>query len=232
MEHRSSIRFIAEGMESVAVALAVLITWPVSKRWLQNWGSLPQERRRTWPGDELVLPEHMTYTRAVTVNASASEVWPWLVQFGLGRAGFYSYEWLERLAGIPVKNVESIVSEYQDLAVGDEVLLHPKAPGIPVAALKAESHICFAVLDDHEGRVDKPDPARSWSMYIEPKTEHASRLLLRSCVEPLRDRSVAKHLAAVIEAPIDFVMEQRMLRTVKRLAESGGGQAGHQAVGT
>lgn len=225
MKHRSPIRFIVEGLEGVAVALAVLVTWPVSNRWLQNWGSVPNERRRAWPGDELVQPEHTTYTRAVTVHASPSDVWPWLVQFGLGRAGFYSYELLERLVGIPVKNVESIVPEYQDLSVGDVVLLHPNAPGIPVASLETESHICFGVADDPERRVEKPDPARSWSVYIEPRSETASRLILRSCIEPLRDRSFSKHLALLLEVPIDFLMEQRMLRTIKRLAESRGGRA-------
>ena len=230
MKYRSLNRFIVEGLEGVSVALAVLVSWPVSRRWLQNWGSFPKEVRRAWPGDAFVLPDHTTYTRAVTIHTSVSNVWPWLVQFGLGRAGFYSYELLERLVGIPVKNVESIIPDCQDLAVGDKVLLHPKAPGIPVAALKRDSHICFGVVSDPERLVQKPDPARSWSLYIEPRSERASRLLLRSCVEPLRDRSFAKHLAALIEAPIDFVMEQRMLRTIKRLSESGAIQAGSPAV--
>ena len=230
MKHRSSIRFIVEGLEGVTVALAVLGTWPLSKRWLQNWGSFPKEQRRAWPGDALVLPEHTTYTRAVTIHAPASDVWPWLVQFGLGRAGFYSYELLERLVGIPVKNIESIVPQYQDLEAGDEVLLHPKAPGIPVASLERESHICFGVVDNAERPAEKPDPARSWSMYVERRSERVSRLLLRSCVEPLRDRSFSKRLAILIDTPIDFVMEQRMLRTIQRLAESGGGQVGNPAV--
>jgi len=230
MKHRSTIRFILEGREGLAVALAVLATWRVSKRRLQDWGSVPEQRLRAWPGDELVMPEHTTYTRAVTVQAPASHVWPWLVQFGLGRAGFYSYELLERPVGIPVKNVESIVPEYQDLAVGDEILLHPKAQGIPVAALKREAHICFGVVDDPGRPVEKPDPARSWSMYIDRRSERASRLPLRNCVEPPRDRRLSKRLAALFEAPIDFVMEQRMLRTIKRLAETGGGQIGRPVV--
>jgi hypothetical protein len=136
MRHRSRVRFILEGIEGVGVTLAVLLTWPVSKRWLRNWGSLPEERERAWPGDEFVLPNHSTYTRAIDVTVPAPEVWPWLVQFGLGRAGFYSYELLERVVGIPVRNVESVVTGLQSLSVGDEVLLHPKAPGIPVAAWK------------------------------------------------------------------------------------------------
>jgi hypothetical protein len=67
-------------------------------------------------------------------------------------------------------------------------------------------------------------------MYVEPRSERVSRLFLRSCVEPLRHHSFSKRLATLIEAPIDFVMEQRMLRTIKRLAESGGSHGGKPAV--
>ncbi|UCF38041.1 MAG: hypothetical protein JSU96_04050 [Acidobacteriota bacterium] len=222
MKYRSSTRFILEGLEGVAVTLAVLLTWPVSRLWLQNWGAVVEEKQRQLPGDKLVLPQHSAYTRAVTIDAPPSAVWPWLVQFGFGRAGFYSYELLERLVGIPVKNVESIVPECQGLTVGDSIVLHPKVPGIPVAALKGESHICLGVDADVEHPQEKPDPGRSWSMYIEPASGNSTRLILRGCIEPLRDSSLSGHLAIMIEAPIDFIMEQRMLRTIKRLAESDG----------
>lgn len=230
MKYRSSVRFVVEGLEGLAVALIALATWPVSKRWLESWGSIPLERRRAWPGDGLVGTEHTTYTRAVTIHASASDVWPWLVQFGLGRAGFYSYELLERLAGIPVRNVESIVPRYQDLALGDEIFLHPNAPGIRVAALEKDTHICFRTAADPEQPAERPDPARSWSIYVDRRSETVSRLLLRSCVEPRRDRRLSKRIEALVEPPIDFIMEQRMLRTIRRLAESGGGQTRRPAV--
>lgn len=226
MKHRSSVRFLSESVEGVAVALVILVTWPFARRWLTNWGSLPSERLRVWPGDRLVRPGHDTSTRAVTVHAQASDVWPWLVQFGLGRAGFYSYELLERLMGIPVKNVERVVPELQELAVGDEILLHPKAPGIPVAAVERERHIVFGELEPAKTSAEASDPARSWSMYIDPRPERETRLLLRSCIEPLRTRKLSRRLAAWFEAPIDFIMEQRMLRTIKRLAESGAAQLG------
>jgi len=82
------------------------------------------------------------HTRAVEIHAPAENVWPWIVQFGFGKAGFYSYELLERLVGIPVTNNETIEASMQSLAVGDEVLLHPKAPGIPVAIGGAREPNC------------------------------------------------------------------------------------------
>ncbi|MDH3207355.1 MAG: hypothetical protein OEO79_12210 [Gemmatimonadota bacterium] len=220
MKHRSLLRFVLEGIEGVCVLLSVLCTWPLSRAWLGNWGASRAERERIWPGDALVSPNHDAYTRAVTVSAPGARVWEWVVQFGLGRAGFYSYELLERLVGIPVKNVESVEPSLQSLSVGDEIQLHPKAPGIPIALLEPGRHICFGVPDDSNATSARPDPARSWSIYIEPLGADGSRLLLRGCVEPLREPTLVKRLALAVEGPIDFVMEQRMLRTTRRLAEA------------
>jgi len=221
MTHRRWLRFAAEGVEGVVVLLLVLGTWPVSRRWLRNWGSTVAERERVWSGDAFVATPHEAYTRAVDVAASVDAVWRWVVQFGLGRAGFYSYELLERLVGIPVRNVERIVPEYQSLRVGDEIKLHPQAPGIPVAAVARGKHICFGRLGDGP-EATPAEPRRSWSIYLESQTAGSCRLLLRGCIEPLRRRTWLRRLGMALEAPIDFVMEQRMLRTVRRLAEAHG----------
>jgi len=218
-KHRSRLRFVLEGLEGLVVLPAFLLTWPVSKRWLDNWGSLPAERARIWPGDRLVAGQQKTYVRAIVIAAPAARVWRWVVQFGLGRAGFYSYELLERLVGIPVTNVENIEARLQSLTVADEILLHPKAPGIPVREIEEPRRICFGGEAAGASTAASPDPTRSWSIYIEPTDEASCRLVLRGCLEPLRDRSLAKRFGRALESPIDFVMEQRMLRTIKRLAE-------------
>ena len=217
MTHRSHLRFLLEGIEGIVALLLVLGTWPVSKRWLRNWGSTVAERERAWPGDEFVASPHETYTRAVHVAAPAKDIWPWVVQFGLDRGGFYSYELLERVGGIPVKNVESVIAEFQTLDVGDEIKLHPKAPGIPVGALEPGRHICFGQPDHVPVAVD---PRRSWSIYLEPESSEACRLVLRGRIESLREPTMLKQVGLGLEQPIDFVMEQRMLRTTRRLAEA------------
>jgi hypothetical protein len=153
-----------------------------------------------------------------------------LIQFGLGRAGFYSYELLERVVGIPVRNVESIVTDFQNLAVGDEIRLHPKVPGIPVAALAGERHLCFGAVEEPSDVSERPDPTRSWSMYVEPVAGNSSRLLLRGCIEPRRNPTFSKRLGILVDEAIDFIMEQRMLRTIKRLAEKRGVRGDDPAV--
>ena len=216
--YRSTGRFLLESVEGMLVIFLVLLSWPLSRRWLADWGSTPEERQRAWPGDTLVDPHHQTFTRAVTIGADPCWVWEWIAQFGLGRAGFYSYELLERVVGIPVRNVEEVLPHLQKIEVGDEVKLHPDAPGIPVAIAKPCSCLCFGG-EGGAAQESPPDPSRSWSIYLEPLSDSSVRLLVRTCLGPLRKPNLRARIALALEAPIDFAMEQRMLRTVKRLAE-------------
>jgi len=222
MKRRSSLRFVYEGVEGVLFTGGALLSWPVLKHWLRNWGSHADEREQVWAGDQLISANMPSSTRAIDVAAPASTVWQWIVQFGLGRAGFYSYELLERVAGIPVKNVESIESSLQEVAVGDEVLLHPKAPGIPIALVEPERHLVFCETRPEKLRESQPEIARSWSFYVAPVTDDSCRLLVRGCFEQTRKRSLTQRAAFALEQPIDFAMEVRMLRTVRRLAEAQG----------
>lgn len=195
------------------------MTWPLTKRWLRNWGARKDELGRRWPGDELVAANLEPHTRAVEIHAPAENVWPWIVQFGFGKAGFYSYELLERLVGIPVTNIETIEASMQSLAVGDEVLLHPKAPGIPVAMVEPGRHICFGQLEPQTA-TPKEDMKQSWSFYVTPEKRDTCRLVLRACYQEIRKRPLRERAGFALLQPIDFVMEQRMLRTLKRLAEN------------
>ena len=67
--------------------------------WLRRWGATDDEVARALPGDELVPDPAIDSTWSVTIDAPAEDVWPWLAQIGQDRGGFYSYEWLENLAG-------------------------------------------------------------------------------------------------------------------------------------
>ena len=88
--------------------------------WMNDWRSTPDERQRALPGDRLV-PDAQQQTHAITIDASPEAVWPWLVQIGQGRAGFYSHDRLERLFGADIHNADEIRPEWQALAVGDLV---------------------------------------------------------------------------------------------------------------
>ncbi len=87
--------------------------------WLMNWGTTAQERQMTVPGDETFPDPGMQFTRSITINAPASAVWPWVVQIGQDRAGFYSYDWLENVVGADIHNQNAINPAWQALAPGD-----------------------------------------------------------------------------------------------------------------
>ena len=91
-----------------------------------RWGATDEEVTKALPGDELPAPfgDRRVSTRAITINAPPDEVWPWLVQMGSGRAGFYTHEWVERLLSITYADGHSstrIHPEWQELRVGDGV---------------------------------------------------------------------------------------------------------------
>ena len=101
-----------------------------------RWGATDQERDDSLPGDELVANADLSATRAITIRASADQVWPWIAQLGQGRGGFYSYDFLENLIGCDIHSADRIVPEWQHVAVGDEVRLAPEV-ALDVAASRA-----------------------------------------------------------------------------------------------
>jgi hypothetical protein len=75
--------------------------------WMQDWGATAEERVATLPGDDIIQDAMSHYARAVTIDAPPEPVWPWLVQIGDRRTGFYSYDWIERFVfGGTVRYVE------------------------------------------------------------------------------------------------------------------------------
>src|SRR5207302_7843501 len=88
-----------------------------------NWGATPAEISMSLPGGDPSLGPDAYFTRAITIDAPPSVVWPWLVQMGQDRAGFYSNTWLENLVGADIHNASSIHSEWQHRAIGDSVPL-------------------------------------------------------------------------------------------------------------
>ena len=165
---------------------------------LRRWGATPEECRRPMPGDSPGTPL-FTNTRAVTVRAPAEEVWRWLAQIGQDRGGFYSYDWLENLAGCDLHSADEIREEWQHPAAGDPLTVFP----------------------GYSTPLQEVDPPRAlvienWGAYvIEPIDETTCRLLARSRAE--RDATGLAYVLG-IELP-HAIMEHRMLLGIKRRAE-------------
>ncbi|MDD9936262.1 MAG: hypothetical protein OXT09_21800 [Myxococcales bacterium] len=222
---RHPLRPLGEGAEAVAMLGALVPTWPLARRWLDDLGALPDETDRHWAGDLLLERVDEAHTRAIAIDAPAQAVWPWLMQIGLGRGGFHSYELLENLAGFGVRNVERLRPDLQTLALDDEVLLVPGVPGVWVAAMAPAEHLCFRTWRDRADIERRDLPVLgTWSLYLVAVDASHCRLLLRTCKQWRRPPSLgARLLGGLLEDPLDLVMEQRLLRTVRRLSEREGG---------
>lgn len=205
------------------IPVAAVAALLVAGRRFRNWGASKGECETSYPGDELVADPAEVTTRAVTVDAPAEEVWRWLVQIGQDRGGFYSYQWLENVAGLHIHNTDEIRDEWQHLRVGDTVRLVP--PGwlgsgagvqLPVASIEPGRSI---VLREPPG--DLPWDA-IWSFHIVPEGPHRCRLISRGRTHR---GSRAAWLAAEAMDPVAMVMTRAMLLGIKRRAEASAGRS-------
>jgi hypothetical protein len=187
----------------------------VIRPWLLHWGTTLDERSASLPGDRLVPNANSTATRAITVKALPERVWPWIAQIGQGRAGFYSYAWLENLFGCQIVNAETIHPEWQDLRAGDAVRLHPKVPGIPAVIIEKNQ----ALVLGGDGIPQQRIPPVSWAFVLHPAPADATRLLVRwrsSTPKTAYDLVFNKYLLE----PVHFLMERKMLLGIKKRAET------------
>jgi hypothetical protein len=204
------------------VAIAI-VYWIRVRPWFRTWGSSTNELVRTFPGDELIPEPRYVTTRAITINASPGYIWPWLVQMGQGRAGLYSYDWLENIAGLDFHSADSIISELQNVEVGDHIRLAPDNQ-MPLAITVFEPERALVL---RTGAADSPQPpgnyvrgeiAASWAFILEPIDETSTRFIVRWRAD-WTPQVVASVLNVVMLEPIHFIMEQAMMRGIRDRAQ-------------
>ena len=94
---------------------AGVLTYPLWRTWCLTWGATADEVDSSLPGDDLLTDPDVITTRAIHIDVPPARMWPWLVQMGPGRAGAYTYDWIENLAGLNMHSADEIIPEYQDL---------------------------------------------------------------------------------------------------------------------
>jgi hypothetical protein len=134
------------------------------------------------PGDALVADPAIQTTEALYIDAQSSAVWPWLLQMGQDKTGFYGLDGLKRLAGLRHYHDDRVHPEWQQLAVGDLVRLAPKGwMGLPdgvtlsVAAIVPEKYIVLTTVAGEDSRWNVV-----WSFHLQPHWEDRVRLLSRA----------------------------------------------------
>lgn len=198
----------------------------------RRWGASDAEVYRPLPGDTLVPHPMVESTHAITIHAAAQEIWPWLVQAGYHRGGWYTearwYAWLERtLWHTTSPSVDHILPEFQQLAVGDIVPDGPQGTAFftvseidpyRLLALYSTSHIALlAPAFLRKNPKVKISGDFSWVFVLEPLDEHTTRLILRmrANLEPRGFRMLIRPLVL----PGDFLMTRMMFQGLKQRAE-------------
>lgn len=195
----------------VAAAVPMFLAAPLLRPWHTRWGATEAELAAAMPGDDLVPGCQYRTTRAITIEAAPGDVWPWLVQVGFGRAGFYSLDLLDNL-GRP--SAERLLAQFQDLRVGDWVPMSPtpsERTAFRVRSFDAPHWLLWA----------KPDS--SWCWRLTDLGDGRARLVTR-----IRTRYDWHHPADAAFGVLlmevgDFAMLRRMLLGIRSRAETHAG---------
>ncbi|MGV9665237.1 SRPBCC family protein [Nocardia niigatensis] len=173
-----------------------------------TWGSTTDEVGRAMPGDDLLPGAGTVTTRAITVAATPEQIWPWLVQMGPGRAGAYTYDWVENLLGLDMHSADEILPQYQQLAVDDVLPMGKSGPAMRVAVLDRPHAVVLASADHHW----------VWAFGLYP-TQEGTRLVSRNRIDLPDAGPLQRLFYMLIMEPGSLIMEAKMLRGIKERAE-------------
>jgi hypothetical protein len=187
--------------------------WPplyllLFRRRCLTWGARDDEVSAKLPGDELLPDASLVSTRAITIDAPPDAIWPWLVQMGSGRAGAYTYDWIENLFGLNMHSADEILPQFQDIEVGDELPMGPNGPAMRVEVLEPDHTLALRIADGN------------WVWIFALLAEDgATRLISRNRIDTGSLPVLTRALYPLFMEPGSLVMERKMLRGLKARAE-------------
>jgi hypothetical protein len=209
-----------------------------ARQWYSAWGVDPDERRRGLPGDDLVPGPTLVETRGITIDAPPEAVWPWLVQMGYGRAGWYSYDAIDMKG----TSAEAILPEHQALAVGDTVPTDPGGGFLVKVVDRERALVLFVdpeILAARGGAMPAPGEApglamtgrlletatpprfnAAWAFVLLPLDGRRTRLIERFSARA--EPEVASRGTRLLEPLLGFgffVMAQRQMTGIRARAE-------------
>jgi hypothetical protein len=215
---RDDARDVLEGLGGAA-RMAVAFLTPFLREARSHWGLDAETAARRYPGDELVPSPRWSWTHGVEIDAPIEEVWPFLAQLGADRGGFYSYQWLENVAGCGVRNAETVHPEWA-LHEGDALVLHPRSPPLRIVEVDpGRSIVGYGAPDEASRAAGGPWVEATWTFFLEPLGGGRTRFVSRfrsACSDDVATRLTAGPL---LVEPVGFVMDRRMLLGVKERAE-------------
>jgi hypothetical protein len=216
-------RILAVSAATLAVAGAA--AWAALRPRARTWGATDDEVSRALPGDELVDDPIYVTTRATTIQAPPEAVWPWVVQIGQNRGGFYSYDALENLFRLDIHSADSIHPEWQDLRAGEDYVALDPDEQMKMTIAVLDPPRALVLLSGAPGEAPqapgdffKGELAFAWAFIVEPLDAASSRLVVRTSAS-WHDTRGARIAAPLLLEPMHFIMEEGMLRGIRSRAE-------------
>jgi hypothetical protein len=201
-------RQIGFGIVDFLGGLPRFATAPLYRHWHIRWGANDAEVDAAMAGDELIPNASFNATRAITIQAPPEKVWPWIVQMGYKRAGFYTYDIADN-GGYP--SADQVLEQYQHFAVGDWAFNMNSMFGIELPVNEFDAFKVAAFETNEWLLWSKPDS--TWSWLLKPLADDQTRLILR-----IRAHPVSFFWTLFMEFG-DPPMARRMLKGIKARAE-------------
>jgi hypothetical protein len=202
-------RFIRVVIVVACLLIIFILAGVLLTPWMDRWGAADNEIIGTFPGDELLPEPASVVNRAITIRATPEQIYPWIAQLGADKGGMYSYTWLENLIQCHQANADFIHAEWQGLQAGDLVRMCPEGFG-PVPFSVALVDPLRAIVMGHQDGGKWTD---TWQFIIEPTSNGASRLILRTRT------NLTGGIWSVIHPGV-FIMERGMLMGIRDRAEA------------
>jgi hypothetical protein len=195
-----------------ALATLVAVYGKLLRRPILTWGATSEEAAGTLPGDDLLREADGVATRAVTIDAPRSDVWPWIAQMGPApRGGAYTYDWIENLLGLHMHSADEVMPEFQHPQIGD---------GFGFGGNRME----YAIVEpEHVLAMRSADGNWVWTFILED-AGGTTRLISRNRfrLPQLKDR-----IGMIPMEPGSLVMERKMLQGIKQRAERRAAERHH-----
>lgn len=205
---RPTARELAHEVAAVATDIPRFVTAPLYRRWHQRWGASDDELGAAMPGDAIIDDVSFLATRAITIDAPPDAVWPWLVQVGCLRAGFYADDLLDNL-GHP--SASSILPEFQNLEIGQWLPMSPTpsdTTAFKVAGFEVNRWLLWQ------------QPASTWCWTLTELPDRRTRLITRIRIHRDWHHPAEALLSALLTEFGDYAMMRRMLLGIRDRTES------------
>jgi hypothetical protein len=203
-------KFLRLAVGIAIVTLILFVAFSLIPSAILTWGATPEETASIWPGDEILPEPNLMWTHGITIHAPLEETWPWIIQIGDTRGGFYSYTFIENLfAGKDLyHNADRIVIEWQNPKQGETII-------DVMLAIKDYQPDAWMLAESTEA-LNEIGLRWTWGWNLSAIDAQNTRMVIRMRIQ---GDMITNPLATFFVNVGGFVMEQNMIQGIKLRAE-------------